>query len=218
MPEDNSPKNGHRPEDVHGVTVRRLAIDGALEFTPNVYRDRRGLFASPYQEPAFTATFGRPLFPVRDLSHNVSAHGVLRGIHYTSTPPGRAKYVYCPYGKVRDFLIDLRVGSPTFGRWDSTELDGDICRAVYIPVGVGHAFLSLADDSMIVYAMSKGYVAEDELAISPLDPALGLTFPAGITPLQSDRDRAAPTLAEALDRGLLGDYALCRDVEAKLWQ
>lgn len=218
MPEDNSTNSGHRHDDVPGVTVRRLAIDGAVEFTPSVYRDERGLFASPYQEAAFTATFGWPLFPVRDLSHNVSARGVLRGIHYTSTPPGRAKYVYCPYGKVQDFLIDLRVGSPTFGRWDSTKLGGDTCRAIYVPVGVGHAFLSLADDSMIVYAMSKGYVAEDELAISPLDPALGLPLPTGVTPVQSDRDRAAPTLVEALERGLLSDYGTCRDVEAKLWQ
>ncbi|MDM4722185.1 dTDP-4-dehydrorhamnose 3,5-epimerase [Micromonospora sp. WMMA1363] len=203
---------------IGGVQVRRLAIEGAVEFTPPVYRDERGLFASPYQEPAFAGTVGWPLFPVRDISHNLSARGVLRGIHYTATPPGRAKYVYCPYGRVQDFLVDLRVGSPTFGRWESTELDGDTCRALYIPVGVGHAFLSLKDDSMIVYAMSEGYVAENERAVSPLDPALGLPLPAGIAPIQSDRDRAAPTLADARDRGLLTDYAVCRDVEAKLWQ
>jgi dTDP-4-dehydrorhamnose 3,5-epimerase/epimerase EvaD len=200
------------------VTVVPSVIDGAFRFEPPVYPDSRGLFASPFQDAAFTETLGRPLFPVRDVSHNRSARGVLRGIHYTAVPPGRAKYVYCPYGEVQDYLVDLRIGSPTYGRWEMTNLSGDNCRALYIPVGVGHAFLSLRDDSVVVYLMSEGYVPANELAISPLDPAIGLPMPAGIEIQQSDRDRAAPTLAQARDRGLLDDYELCRTVEAKLWQ
>jgi epimerase EvaD len=193
-------------------------IDGAFQFTPPVFPDDRGLFASPYQEAPFAEALDRPLFPVRDVSHNRSARGVLRGIHYTVAPPGRAKYVYCPYGRVQDYLVDLRVGSPTFGRWDTTELTGDNCRALYIPVGVGHAFLSLQDDSVIVYLMSEGYVPANELAISPLDPGIGLPIPSGLTIRQSGRDAAAPTLAQARERGLLDDYELCRNVEAKLWR
>ena len=200
------------------VTVVPSTIDGAFQFTPPVYADSRGLFASPYQDPAFVGTLDRPLFPVRDVSHNRSARGVLRGIHYTATPPGRAKYVYCPYGEVRDFLVDLRIGSPTFGRWEMTELSGDNCRAVYIPVGVGHAFLSLRDDSVVVYLMSEGYVPANELAVSPLDPAIGLPLPDDLEIRQSERDLAAPTLAQAHERGLLNDYELCRNVEAKLWR
>ncbi|GAA1015457.1 dTDP-4-dehydrorhamnose 3,5-epimerase [Streptomyces sp. F-3] len=202
---------------MNAVQVHKLGIEGAYEFTPSVHRDDRGLFSSPYQETAFTEALGRPLFPVKDISHNLSARGVLRGIHYTATPPGRAKYVYCPYGRVQDFLVDLRVGSPTFGRWEATRLGGDDCRALYIPVGVGHAFLSLRDDSMVVYVMSEGYVPENELAVSPLDPELGLPLPAGLRVRQSQRDLDAPTLAEARERGLLPAYEVCREVEAQLW-
>lgn len=200
------------------VTVVRSVIDGSFRFEPTVYPDGRGLFASPYQDAAFAEALGRPLFPVRDVSHNRSARGVLRGIHYTAVPPGRAKYVYCPYGQVQDYLVDLRVGSPTYGRCEMTELSGDNCRALYIPVGVGHAFLSLRDDSVVVYLMSEGYVPANELAVSPLDPEIGLALPDGVAIQQSDRDMAAPTLAEARERGLLDDYELCRNVEAKLWR
>jgi dTDP-4-dehydrorhamnose 3,5-epimerase/epimerase EvaD len=203
---------------VSTVQVQTLGIEGAFAFTPPVHRDDRGLFTSPYQDAVFTGARGKTLFPVRDISHNLSARGVLRGIHYTATPPGRAKYVYCPYGRVHDYLVDLRVGSPTFGRWEAAELGGDTCKALYIPVGVGHAFLSLEDDSMVVYVMSEGYVPENELAVSPLDPALGLPVPEGYELAQSERDKAAPTLAEARERGLLPEYGTCRKTEEALWQ
>lgn len=198
--------------------VRELGITGAFAFTPTVFRDERGLFASPFQETAFRQAVGTPLFPVRDVSHNLSARGVLRGIHYTATPPGRAKYVYCPVGTVQDYLVDLRVGSPTFGRWESTELAGEDCQALYIPVGVGHAFVALRDDSMIVYVMSEGYLPDKECALSPFDPGLGLTFPDGLPLTQSERDRAAPTLDQARERGLLPEYQSCKEVEAQLWR
>ncbi|WP_424187235.1 dTDP-4-dehydrorhamnose 3,5-epimerase family protein [Actinokineospora sp. G85] len=199
------------------VQTQKLGIEGAYEFTPPVYGDVRGSFSSPFQEKAFTEELGKPLFPVRDISHNRSARGVLRGIHYTATPPGRAKYVYVPHGAVRDFLVDLRVGSPTFGRVGTTELSGDTCRALYIPIGVGHAFLSLRDDSIVVYVMSEGYTPANELAVSTTDPEVDLPLPDGVTPTRSDRDAAAPTLAQARERGLLPDYSACRDAEALLW-
>ncbi|MCX4591824.1 dTDP-4-dehydrorhamnose 3,5-epimerase family protein [Streptomyces sp. NBC_01549] len=200
------------------MQVRKLGIEGAFEFTPPVFNDRRGRFAAPYQGTAFSEHLGKPLFQVEQVSHNLSARGTLRGIHYTATPPGMAKYVYCPYGQVQDFLVDLRVGSPTFGKWATTLLDADSCRALYIPVGVGHAFLSMADDSMVVYLMSQGYVAENELALNPLDPAIGLPITADIDIVQSDRDADAPTLAEARDSGLLPELKIAQKAEAALWQ
>ncbi|MFF2062810.1 dTDP-4-dehydrorhamnose 3,5-epimerase family protein [Streptomyces sp. NPDC058200] len=192
-------------------------IEGVVQFTSLVHTDDRGLFAGPFRNDAFQEALGRPLFPVKDISHNLSGRGVLRGIHYTATPPGRAKYIYCPYGRVRDFLVDLRVGSPTFGRWTEAELHGGEGRALYVPVGVGHAFLSLEDDSMVVYVMSQGYVPEHELAVSPLDATLGLSLPDPAELVVSARDRAAPSLAEAREKGLLPDYETCREVEEALW-
>ncbi|MGW7516432.1 dTDP-4-dehydrorhamnose 3,5-epimerase family protein [Streptomyces sp. NPDC054796] len=199
------------------METRELKIEGAFAFTPPVFKDRRGLFSSPYQGHAFEAALGKPLFPVRQVSHNLSAPGVLRGIHYSATPPGTAKYVYCPKGRVQDFLIDLRVGSPTFGTWETAELDEDNCGAFYVPVGVGHAFMAMEEGSMVTYLLSGEYVAKNELAVDPLDPAIGLAVPTGFEPLQSERDLAAPTLAEAEKQGLLPAYEDCKEAEARLW-
>lgn len=199
------------------MQVRTLGIEGAFAFTPPVFKDRRGMFASAFQGDVFEEHLGHPLFPVRQVSHNVSARGTLRGIHYTLTPPGMAKYVFCPYGRLRDFLVDLRVGSPTFGRTVTSELDADSCRALYVPVGVGHAFLSLEDDSLCVYVMSQSYVPEHEAAVDPLDPALALTLPDDIELIRSERDLAAPTLDTASSQGALPDYHTCRKAEEALW-
>ncbi|UED87205.1 dTDP-4-dehydrorhamnose 3,5-epimerase family protein [Streptomyces profundus] len=197
------------------MDIEKLDIEGAFAFTPPVYRDQRGLFTTPFEGAAFAEATGRPLFTVGQVSHNVSAAGVLRGIHYTAVPPGKAKYVYSPHGRVRDFMVDLRVGSPTFGRWTEHQLGGDTGRAVYIPVGVGHAFQAEEDDSIVVYVMPGHYVPANELTVSPLDPAIGL--PVATEPhLLSQRDAEAPTLAEAGERGLLPDYDRCRELELTL--
>ncbi|MFF4924020.1 dTDP-4-dehydrorhamnose 3,5-epimerase family protein [Kitasatospora sp. NPDC001261] len=192
------------------MDVRELAVEGALEFTPRVFPDDRGEFLSGYQEADFRAATGRTLFAVRQASHSRSRSGVLRGVHYTATPPGCEKYVTCPRGRALDVVVDLRVGSPTFGRWDSVELGPDRYRAVYLPVGVGHLFLALEDDTVVSYLLSQEYVPRNELALSPFDPALALPVPEASRTLLSARDRDAPSLAEARSAGLLPDYRECR--------
>jgi epimerase EvaD len=192
---------------------RKLAVEGALEFTAPVFTDDRGLFVSPFQEAAFMAAHGGPLFPVAQTNHSVSRRGVVRGIHYTVTPPGVAKYVYCAAGEALDIVIDLRVGSPTFGRWDAVAMNQREFRAVYFPHGVGHAFIALTDHTVMSYLLSARYVPSAERAVSVLDPELGLPIPEDIEPVVSERDRAAITLSEAHQRGLLPDYARCRELE-----
>ncbi|MFJ1647233.1 dTDP-4-dehydrorhamnose 3,5-epimerase family protein [Streptomyces sp. NPDC088258] len=194
------------------MKARELAVEGALEFTPRVFPDDRGLFISPFQGDAFAEAHGAPFFRVAQTNHSVSRRGVVRGIHFTSTPPGTAKYVYCARGKALDIVVDIRTGSPTFGRWDTVLMDQEDHRTSYFPVGVGHAFVALEDDTVMSYMLSGSYVAEHELALSVLDPALGLPL-TGREPILSDRDRAAPTLAEAWERGLLPDYARCQEIE-----
>nr|AAL14254.1 NDP-4-keto-6-deoxyhexose 5-epimerase [Streptomyces venezuelae ATCC 10712] len=197
------------------MQVTPLAIEGAFAFTPPVFKDSRGLFASPYQGDVFAGQLGRPLFQVNQVSHNLSARGTLRGVHFTATPPGMAKYVYCPYGRLRDFLIDLRVGSPTFGQWVMNELDAETSRALYVPVGVGHAFVSLQDDSMCVYVMSQGYSPPTNWPCTRSTRRSDL--PAGRRRADPVRpDKIAPTLAEARDRGLLPDFDTCRKLEELL--
>ncbi|MEU5289078.1 dTDP-4-dehydrorhamnose 3,5-epimerase family protein [Streptomyces sp. CA-278952] len=195
---------------------RPLNVEGAFAFTPKVFPDERGLFVSPYQEEAFEEAVGHRLFHVAQTNHSLSSRGVVRGVHYTTTPPGVAKYVYCPRGRALDIIVDIRVGSPTFGQWDAVELDPASFRTMYFPVGVGHAFVALEDDTVMSYMISGTYVAEHELALSPLDPALGLPIPDDITPLLSERDAAALTLEQARERGLLPDYAESRRIEATL--
>ncbi|MFI9154609.1 dTDP-4-dehydrorhamnose 3,5-epimerase family protein [Streptomyces sp. NPDC053367] len=200
------------------MQARKLAVDGALEFTPRVFPDERGLFVSPYQEEAFAEAHGAPLFPVRQTNHSRSRRGVVRGVHYTRTPPGTAKYVYCARGSALDIVVDIRVGSPTYGQWDAVLMDQRDFRALYFPLGVGHAFVALEDDTVMAYMLSSTYVAENELALSVFDPALGLPLPEDTDPVVSDRDRAAPTLAEAAAAGLLPHYDDCLARERALTQ
>ncbi|MEU5264278.1 dTDP-4-dehydrorhamnose 3,5-epimerase family protein [Amycolatopsis sp. NPDC021455] len=198
------------------MQARKLAVEGAIEFTPRVFPDDRGLFISPFQEEAFVEAHGSPLFRVAQTNHSMSKRGVVRGVHYTVTPPGIAKYVYCARGKALDIVLDIRVGSPTFGKWDAVLMDQQDHRAMYFPVGVGHAFVALEDDTVMSYMLSGRYVPQDELAISALDPALELPVDAGVEPILSDRDRAAITLAEARQQGLLPDYATSLEIERRL--
>ncbi len=192
---------------------RRLAVEGAFEFTPDIFPDERGLFVSPFQQAALVEALGHPLFRVAQSNHSNSRRGVLRGIHFTATPPGTAKYVYCARGRAIDIVVDIRVGSPTFGRWDSVLLDQEAFRAMYFPPGVGHAFIALEDDTVMSYMLSEPYVAENELALSALDPALGLDIPEGLELIQSERDTVAPTLAQAEAAGLLPEYGKCLQIE-----
>ncbi|MEV7555722.1 dTDP-4-dehydrorhamnose 3,5-epimerase family protein [Amycolatopsis sp. NPDC089917] len=198
------------------MQARKLAVEGAIEFTPRVFPDDRGMFLSPYQEEAFVEAHGAPLFRVAQTNHSVSKRGVMRGVHYTVTPPGVAKYVYCARGKALDIVVDIRVGSPTFGKTDVVLMDQETHRTMYFPVGLGHAFVALEDDTVMSYMISGTYVPQNELALSVLDPALELSLDIGVEPILSERDRVAITLAEAKERGLLPDYATSRELERRL--
>ncbi|AZK96264.1 MULTISPECIES: dTDP-4-dehydrorhamnose 3,5-epimerase family protein [Streptomyces] len=195
---------------------RELSVEGAIEFTPQVFDDERGIFLSPYQESAFSGATGNTLFRVAQTNHSRSQRGVVRGLHYTLTPPGCGKYVYCARGKTLDIAVDIRVGSPTFGRSDAVLLDTETFRAVYFPVGVAHGFVALEDDTVVSYLLSGEYVPEHELALSILDPELALPIPGDIEPILSERDLAAPTLEKAASDGLLPDYAECLAIDRAL--
>lgn len=198
------------------MKAHRLRIEGAYAFTSRVFSDTRGMFVSPFQRSVFAQATGRPLFPVAQTSYSVSRRGVVRGVHYTATPPGGAKYVCCPQGRALDFAVDLRVGSPTFGRWESLVLDQYEARAVYLPVGLGHLFVALEEDTVMSYTLSAEYVAENELAVSPSDPQLGIPIPENVMPVLSRRDQKAPTLAQAQAAGLLPEYERSIAIERAL--
>ncbi|MFD0205266.1 MULTISPECIES: dTDP-4-dehydrorhamnose 3,5-epimerase family protein [Saccharothrix] len=195
------------------MQVRELKISGAFEFTPSVFPDDRGLFVAPYQEAVFTEAVGHPL-KVAQTNHSVSKRGVVRGIHYADTPPGQAKYVHCPRGRLLDVVVDLRVGSPTFGEWDAVELSEEVFNSVYLPEGLGHALMALEDGTVASYLCSEGFNPKAERGVHPL--SVDLPWPADVAPLLSPRDADAPTLDEARDAGLLPSYDECVAWYAKL--
>ena len=143
---------------------------------------------------------------------SVSRAGTIRGIHFAQLPPSQAKYVTCMSGAVLDVVVDLRVGSPTYGRWDSVELDDVDRRAVYLSEGLGHGFMALSDTAVVSYLCSAPYAPGREHGIDPFDEEIAVAWPrfgrdgAPLTPLLSEKDRSAPSLGQARERGLLPSY------------
>ena len=201
--------------DTSRVQIRPLEIDGALEITPVQHGDARGVFLEWFKASTFREAVGHDL-ELAQANCSVSAAGVLRGIHFADVPPGQAKYVTCVRGAALDVVVDIRVGSPTFGRWDSVLLDDVDRRQVYLAEGLGHAFMALEDDTTIVYLCSTPYAPERERTVHPLDPALGITWPdrrrdgAPLEVVLSDRDAAAPSLADAVRDGILPTFEAAR--------
>lgn len=188
--------------------MRPLSIEGAFVHEPKIFPDSRGSFHEWFRAGDFRESTGHPLNLVQ-ANCSVSGRGTLRGLHYADVPPSQAKYVKCVRGAVLDVIVDIRVGSPTFGRWEGVRLDDELHHSVYLAEGLGHAFMALTDDATVVYLCSEGYSPEREHGIDPLDRGLGIEWPAGIEPLLSDKDAAAPTLAEARAQGLLPSYEDC---------
>lgn len=195
--------------------MQPLGIAGAWVFTPRILSDERGAFLEWFRGAEFAADLGHGL-SLAQANCSVSHRGVLRGIHFADVPPGQAKYVTCVRGAVLDVAVDIRTGSPTYREWESIRLDDASRRGIYLAEGLGHAFLALTDDATVIYLCSQPYAPEREHGIDPLDPTLGITWPGDIEPVLSDKDAAAPSLAEAQRDGLLPSYEACEKHYATL--
>jgi dTDP-4-dehydrorhamnose 3,5-epimerase len=192
------------------VQIRELSIPHAFEVTPKQFGDDRGVFLEWYRFDRLEEVVGHRL-ELAQANTSVSKRGVVRGIHFADIPPGQAKYVTATHGAVLDFVVDIRVGSPTFGKWDSVLLDDVDRRGIYLAEGLGHCFVALTDDATVSYLVSSTFNAEREHGIDPLDPAVGLAFPeAAGELLLSPKDTAAPSLAEAEASGLLPTWDAAR--------
>jgi len=184
-----------------------MSVDGAFEVTPVQHGDSRGTFLEWYRFDQLAAAVGHPL-ELAQANLSVSARDAVRGIHFADVPPGQAKYVTCVAGAVLDVVVDIRVGSPTFGRWESVRLDDEQRRAVYLAEGLGHGLCALSEGATVAYLCSTTYRPGHEHGIHPLDAELGIAWPAG-APLLSAKDAAAPSLAEARAAGLLPRFDEC---------
>ncbi|NUS42767.1 MAG: dTDP-4-dehydrorhamnose 3,5-epimerase family protein [Mycobacteriaceae bacterium] len=185
------------------MQIRELSIAGAWEFTPTQFGDDRGLFLEAFKSTEFEKATGRSL-DLCQVNCSVSAAGVLRGIHFTDDPPGQGKYVTCVRGAFFDVVVDVRPDSPTFGQWDGVLLDDVDRRAVFLSEGLGHAVLSLADESTLLYLCTLEYTPELDHDLDALDPAIAIAWPghtrsgAPLTLTRSPKDAAAPPLSSLM--------------------
>ena len=197
------------------MQIRELAIPDSYELTPAQFQDDRGLFLEWYRFEVLEQAIGHAL-DLRQANLSVSRRGVLRGIH-SAAIPGQAKLVTAMAGAVLDFVVDIRVGSPTFGEWDAVLLDSVDRRVVYVSEGLGHAFVALTDDATVSYLVNDVFRPDREFGVNPLDPEIGLELPAAAgAPILSPKDAAAPTLGEAERLGMLPTWAEARDHYASL--
>jgi dTDP-4-dehydrorhamnose 3,5-epimerase len=197
------------------MEVRELAVPDAWAFTPRQFPDDRGVFLEWFRADIVSATIGHS-FEIAQSNQSISRKGTVRGVHYADVPPSQAKYVYCAGGAILDVIVDIRAGSPTFGKVDTVKLDDVDRRAVYLSEGLGHAFIALTDDATVTYLCSTPYAPDREHGINPLDPALNIAWPDDIKPVLSPKDTEAPSLAEAAEDGLLPTYAECLAYYASL--
>ncbi|OLR95307.1 dTDP-4-dehydrorhamnose 3,5-epimerase family protein [Actinokineospora bangkokensis] len=188
--------------DVQG---RSVPLAGVWAADLTTHTDPRGGFVEWFRASRLSGGTGVE-FTVAQANASISKRGVIRGVHYFADGAGQAKYVTCAHGEVVDVAVDLRVGSPTFGRWTANRLSQAEPRSVYLPRGIGHAFVALTERAVMQYLCDREYVPGLELTIHPLDPELALPWPADLPRIVSDRDSSAPTLREAAELGLLPRY------------
>ena len=174
------------------MEIRHTDIAGLLTVEPRVHRDHRGFFQETFRLDALERA-GVATEWVQD-NHSRSGRGTLRGLHF-QIGRGQAKLVRCARGSVLDVAVDVREGSPTFGHWRAFELDDRACRQLYVPIGLAHGFCVTSDVADVVYKCSSYYDAAAERTIAFDDPDLAIAWP-DLEPIVSERDRAAPTLAQ----------------------
>src|SRR5258708_7928874 len=172
-----------------------MTVPGAYRVEPEPLMDSRGRFSESVRSSALLAGTGWEL-TVRQVNFSVSRRNTLRGIHGTTVPPGQAKFVTCVRGRALDIAVDIRVGSPTFGHYDLTHQTPESGTAVYLPDGIGHAFLALTDDTCMCYLCSTEYVPGTMVDIDALDPDLALPWGLTERPTPSAQDAPAPSLAD----------------------
>jgi dTDP-4-dehydrorhamnose 3,5-epimerase len=180
-----------------------LGIEGAWLAESPVWRDDRGLFREWFKSVDIKDATGRN-FEIEQANISLSSAGTLRGIHYSIAPRGQAKWITCVSGSIKDVIVDVRPDSKSFGQWIEVELSGDSGKAVFISEGLGHAFLTLEDNSAVAYLVSTRFSPTDEFEINPLDEKIGINWGMSLRDLKiSDKDKNAPTLAERFTEGRL---------------
>ncbi len=180
------------------MTNRLLPFVDAYVLEPKRFNDTRGWFAVTWGDAAFKDQTGVETSFVQDNMSRSGKAGTVRGLHYQRAPFAQGKLVRCSRGALFDAIVDIRVGSPTYGRWGGVTLTEDNLKQLWVPRGFAHGFATLTDDTEIAYKVDGQYAPDHEGTICWNDPDLGIDWPFDVsTALLKDEDRDAPALKDA---------------------
>ena len=174
------------------MKVTPLGIDGAWLIEAPTYPDNRGLFREWFKVSEIEKG-NIPFFDVKQANTSISGKGVIRGIHYSSELSGQSKLVSCTAGSVLDVVVDLRIGSKTFGHHEKLNLTDSNGLTIFISSGLGHGFQALEDNTAVTYLLSREYSPNDEFGVNPLDDELSIHWPIA-DKILSERDMSAKCL------------------------
>jgi dTDP-4-dehydrorhamnose 3,5-epimerase len=190
------------------MKAQPLKISGSWKIEFQKFDDNRGFFYESFKEEDFKNQIGRNL-NIKQTNTSSSSKGSVRGIHFALVPPSQAKLVQCQRGSIKDYVIDIRVGSPTFGQFEEIELSENSASAVFIEEGLAHAFVSLENQTVVTYFVTEKYNQEREKGINPFDKTLNVKWP-DVELILSEKDKQAISLEEAKNQGLLPTFDECK--------
>ena len=190
------------------MKAQPLKISGSWKIDFQKFDDNRGFFYESFKEEDFKKLIGRNL-NIKQTNTSSSSKGSVRGIHYALVPPSQAKLVQCQRGSIKDYVIDIRVGSPTFGQFEEIELNENSASAVFIEEGLAHAFVALENQTVVTYFVTEKYNPEREKGINPFDKTLNVQWP-DLELVLSEKDKQAISLEEAKNQGLLPSFDECK--------
>ena len=190
------------------MKAQPLKISGSWKIEFQKFDDNRGFFYESFKEEDFKKLIGRNL-NIKQTNTSSSSKGSVRGIHYALVPPSQAKLVQCQRGSIKDYVIDIRVGSPTFGQFEEIELNENSASAVFIEEGLAHAFVALENQTVVTYFVTEKYNPEREKGINPFDKTLNVKWP-DLELILSEKDKQAISLEEAKNQGLLPAFDECK--------
>lgn len=177
------------------MKIIKTKLDGVLIIEPKVYGDERGFFFESFNHQLFENAVGHHVKFVQD-NHSKSSKGVLRGLHYQSTPHEQGKLVRCVVGEVYDVAVDIRKESVTFGQWVGVNLTAENKRQLWIPEGFAHGFLTLSDTAEFLYKTTSYYCPSHEKSIRWDEPKLSIEWPSMSNFILSEKDRRALSFDE----------------------
>jgi dTDP-4-dehydrorhamnose 3,5-epimerase len=186
------------------MNLRELSIKGAYELESPVHGDDRGYFREWFKFPDFE--IAELDFYAKQANLSFSERNVVRGLHYSLASEGQAKVVTCVHGELDDVLVDIRVGSPTYGKVEIISLGANLGKSVYLPAGVAHGFCVTSENASLAYLLSSPFNAPLELEINPMDSDLNIAWRIHGEPILSEKDAKAPSLSDRLGAGQLPKY------------